>query len=139
VNEDHRPRPLQTIDTPLGLFELLEGGVIFWTVSLGTVLNAQTAEEAYASVNALASGDPVAIFGDARGLGFADYRARRMLAESEIDGRVATGIVVSNRVIRFLANQYARQVGRTRPVRVFDVPAEAIEWGAEKVRMAVET
>ncbi len=130
---------LQSIDTSLGPFELLEGGVIFWTVSLGTVLNEQTAREAYRSVSALASGEPVAIIGDARGLGFADYRARGMLADSEIEGRVATGIVVSSRVIRFLANQYAKQVSRTRTIQVFDRPSDAIEWGAEQVRLATES
>lgn len=139
VNNNRPRRSLETIETSLGPFELLEGGVIFWTVSPGTVLNEETARAAYASVSALASGDPVAIIGDARGLGFADFRARRMLADSEIDGRVATGVVVSNRVIRFLANQYAKQVGRTRTIRIFDMPAEAIEWGAEHVRLVVET
>ncbi len=129
---------LQSIETPLGPFERLEGGVIFWTVSLGTVLDEDTAQRAYDAVVALAPGDPVAIIGDARALGFADFRARKLLSESEIHGRVATGVVVSNRVIRFLADQYAKQVGRTRTIRVFDDPGQAIEWGAAEVRRAEE-
>ena len=138
MSTDEPRRSLRTIETPLGPFELLEGGVIFWTVSLGIVLNEETAREAYTAVTALTSGDPVAIIGDARGLGFADHRARRWLADSDVDGRVATGIVVSSRVIRFLANQYAKQVSRTRTIRIFDRPDEAIEWGAEQVRLAIE-
>ena len=121
-----RSRALRTIDTPLGQFELLQGGVIFWTVALVTVLDERMAKQAYASVGALAPGDPVSIIGDARGLGFADRKSRDVLAASEIPGRVATGVIVSSAVIRVLANQYAKQVG-DRPFRVFSSEAEAIE------------
>ncbi len=127
---------LRTVETSLGPFELLDGGVIFWTVSHGTVLDEETARSAYESVASIAPGEPVAIIGDARGLGFADYRARKMLSESEIEGRVATGVVVSSRVIRFLANRYAAQVGSSRVICVFDDASEAIEWGAAQVRLA---
>jgi hypothetical protein len=133
VEETPRRRALKSIDTPLGTFELLEGNVIFWTVALGTVLDERTAREAYASVGALASGEPVAIIGDARGLGFADRKARDVLAASEIPGRVATGVIVSSAVIRVLANQYAKQVG-DRPFQVFSSEADAIEWGLEQVQ-----
>jgi hypothetical protein len=75
----------------------------------------------------------VAIIGDARNLGFADKDARSILAESEVPGRVATGVVISSPVVRVLANLYATQVGRRRPFRVFDSEQEAISWGAAQV------
>ena len=128
-------RNIGRIETDLGPFELLEGGVIFWTVSFGTVLDEVTAKKAYEAVAALASGDPVAIIGDARGLGFADRKSRELLAASEIPGRVATGVIVSNAVVRFLANQYAKQVG-DRPFRVFGSETDAIEWGLAQVAAA---
>lgn len=132
--DDHHP--LQRIETPLGPFELLEGGVVFWTVAGGTVLDERTAVEAYDAVRALASGEPIAIIGDARGLGFADRKARDLLADSRIEGRVATGVIVANPVIRFLANQYAKQIGDKRAFRVFGSTHDAINWGAEQVRLA---
>jgi hypothetical protein len=127
--------PLRSVETPLGRFDLLEGGVLFWTVSTGTVLDRTTAQEAYDTVNALAPGDPIAIIGDARGLGFADRGARELLANSSIEGRVATGVIASNRMIRFLANRYAKQVG-DRAFGVFDSEPEAIAWAAEQVQIA---
>ena len=130
-----RSRALSSIDTPLGQFELLEGGVIFWTVALGTVLDERTARQAYDSVAALASGEPIAIIGDARGLGFADRKSRDLLAASQIPGRVATGVIVSSAVIRVLANHYAKQVG-DRPFQVFSSEADAIEWGVEQVAVS---
>jgi hypothetical protein len=138
MSEHARRRPLRSIDTPLGEFELLDGGVIFWTVAFGTVLDEATATEAYAAVRELASGGPVAIIGDARGLGFADRKARDLLASSQIDGRVGTGVIVGNPVVRFLAKQYARRVGSQRPFRVFDSETDAIEWGVRLVRNAGE-
>lgn len=128
---------LEGIETQLGRFELLDRGVVFWTVALGTVLDEQTAQSAYESVAGLASGQPIAIIGDARGLGFADRKARDVLAASEIPGRVATGVIVSSAVIRVLANQYAKQIG-DRPFRVFSSEAEAIAWGREQVALATE-
>lgn len=128
-------RSIGRIVTDLGTFELLEGGVIFWTVSLGTVLDEETAQKAYEAVAALASGAPVAIIGDARGLGFADRKSRDLLAASEIPGRVATGVIASNAVVQFLANQYAKLV-RDRPFRVFGSETDAIEWGLQQVEAA---
>ena len=136
MNEVVRRRALKTIESPLGPFELLEGGVLFWTVSPGTYLDDQTAQEAYDAVNALAPGDPVAIIGDARELGFANRKAREMLSRSQIEGRVATGVIVSNPIIRFLANQYGRKVNETRLFKVFSTETDAISWAAEQVRRA---
>lgn len=135
MREEHERLPLRSLETALGTFELLEGGVLFWTVEVGTFLDETAAREAYAAVNALAPGDPIAIIGDARRLGFADRHARDLLASSEIEGRVATGVIVASRPIRFLANQYAKQVG-DRAFEVFESESEAIAWGAERVRAA---
>ena len=129
-------RPLESIDTPLGRFDLLDGGVIFWTVAIGTVLDEATAAAAYDAVRALASGGPVAIIADARGLGFADRTARDLLAASRIEGRVGTGVIVGNPVVRFLAGQYARRIGSERPYRIFDSEAAALDWAADLVRDA---
>lgn len=135
MNPGSNRHVLESIETQLGTFELLEGGVIFWTVALGTVLDERAAKAAYDSVAALASGQPIAIIGDARGLGFADRKSRDLLAASDIPGRVATGVIVSSAIIRVLANQYAKQVG-DRPFLIFSSEAEAIAWGMKQVALA---
>lgn len=127
---------MRSVETSVGIFELLEGGVLFWTVSFGAVLDERTARHAYDAASALASGEPVAIVADARELGFANRRARELLGESQIEGRVATAVIVRGAVIRFLAEQYARRVGETRPFEIFEDEVEAIGWAIDRVRDA---
>jgi hypothetical protein len=113
--------------------------VIFWTVAFGTVLDETTAREAYEATSGLASGGPVAIIGDARGLGFADRASRDLLAASDIEGRVGAGVIVGNPVVRLLAGQYARRIGSERPFRILASEAAAIAWAADLVRQSGRT
>ena len=66
---------------------------------------------------------------------FADRKARDVLAGTDIEGLVATGVIVSNRVVRYLAEQYARQTEGRRPFKIFNVESEAIEWANEQLRV----
>lgn len=131
-------RPLRTIETPVGPFDLLEGGIVFWTVSFGSVIDERMARKAYEATLDLAEGGRVAIVVDARGLGFADRGARDLLADTEIEGRVSTAVVVAGRIVRWLANQYARQVEGRRLIRIFNAEGEAIAWSLEQLRKARE-
>ena len=128
------PNDARPIDTGVGRFELRADGVIFWEVAFGSTINENSAREAAAAAKALASGKPVVIIADARGLGFADRKARDVFADAKIEGRVATGVIVSSRVVRYLAEQYARQTEGRRPFRIFDSEGDAIEWASEQLR-----
>ena len=125
---------IRPIDTGVGRFELRADGVIFWRVAFGSTIDENSAREAAAAAKAMASGAPVVIIADARGLGFADRKAREVFADAEIEGRVATGVIVSSRVVRYLAEQYARQTEGKRPFRIFNSEREAIEWASEHLR-----
>ncbi len=130
-SNDARP-----IDTGVGRFELRADGVIFWKVAFGSTIDENSAREAEAAAKALASGDPVVIIADARELGFADRKARDVFADAEIEGNVATGVIVSSRVVRYLAEQYARQTEGKRPFAIFNVESAAVEWANEQLRNA---
>ena len=118
----------------MGRFELRDNGVIFWKVAFGSTLDENSAREAGAAAKALASGGPVVIVADARGLGFADRKARDVFAGTDIDGLVATGVIVSSRVVRYLAEQFARQTEGKRPFRIFRLENEAIHWAGDQLR-----
>ena len=130
-HDDARP-----IDTGVGRFELRSNGVIFWNVAFGSTIDENSAREAAAAAKALVSGDPVVIIADARGLGFADRKARDVFADADIGGRIATGVIVSSRVVRYLAEQYARQTEGKRPFRIFNSESDAIEWASDQLRHA---
>jgi hypothetical protein len=125
----------RVIDTQVGRFELIDPGIIFWRVTFATTLDGDSAGEAAAAAKVLASGAPVVIVADASGLGFADRKARDVFAGTDIEGLVATGVIVSNRVVRYLAEQYARQTEGRRPFKIFNVESEAIEWANEQLRV----
>lgn len=127
------PRP---IETGVGRFELRASGVIFWKVAFGSTIDENSAREAAAAAKALASGAPMVIIADARGLGFADRKARDVFADAGIEGRIATGVIVSSRVVRYLAEQYARQTEGKRPFRIFNSESEAIEWASDQLLSA---
>lgn len=128
----------RVIETQVGRFELLEPGIIFWKVAFAATLDEDSAGEAAAAAKALASGQPVVILADARELGFADRKARDVFADSDIEGRVATAVIVSNRVVRYLAEQYARQTEGRRPFAVFNSERDAIDWAGEQLRRATD-
>ncbi len=125
----------RAIETRVGRFELIEPGIIFWTVSFAATLDGDSAGEAAAAAKTLASGEPVVILADARGLGFADRKARDVFAGTDIEGLVATGVIVSNRVVRYLAEQYARQTEGRRPFEIFNVESAAVEWATDQLRV----
>lgn len=126
----------QEIETGVGRFELRGNGIIFWKLSFGSTLDEGSAMEAAEAAKALAFGGPVVIIADARELGFADRRAREVLGDAEIEGRVATGVIVSSRVVRYLAEQYARQTAGRRPFEIFNHEGPAIEWANEQLERA---
>ena len=128
------PGDARPIETGVGRFELRADGVIFWSVSFGSTIDENSAREAAAAAKALASGEPVVIIADARQLGFADRKARDVFADAEIEGRVATGVIVSSRVVRYLAEQYARQTEGKRPFRIFNTESEAVTWAHDQLR-----
>jgi hypothetical protein len=124
----------RVIETRVGRFELIEPGIIFWRVSFAATLDGDSAGAAAAAAKALASGEPVVILADASGLGFADRKARDVFAETDIDGLVATGVIVSSRVVRYLAEQYARQTEGRRPFEIFNFESAAVEWATDQLR-----
>jgi hypothetical protein len=129
----------RVIETQVGRFELIEPGIIFWRVAFASSLDGYSAGEAASAAEALASGEPVVILADASGLGFADRKARDVLAEANIEGLVATGVIVSSRVVRFLAEQYARQTeGRGRAFEIFNAESVAMAWASEQLGRATE-
>lgn len=127
------PGDASVIHTGVGRFELRADGVIFWQVAFGSTIDENSAREAAAAAKTLASGRPVVIIADARGLGFADRKARDIFADTDIEGRLATGVIVSSRVVRYLAEQYGRQTAGKRPFRIFNSESEAIEWASEQL------
>ena len=125
----------QVIDIQVGRFELIDPGIIFGRVTFATTLDGDSAGAAASAAKALASGAPVVILAHASGLGFADRRARDVFAGTDIEGLVVTGVIVSNRVVRYLAEQYARQTEGRRPFEILNVESEAIEWANEQLRV----
>lgn len=124
--------------SPIGAMELFEDGVIVHTIDEGAIVDTEAAAGVLETTRMLADDEPVAVVVDLRNVGFADKSSRSMFASDPAGGaEVATALVASARVSRFLADLFLRELP-ARPTLVFEDVTAAREWAAQQLRVHLE-
>ncbi len=127
------------VSSPIGVMELLEGGVIWHELELAANVRYGDAQEVLRLTEELAAGRPVAVVVDMRRIGFADDDSRMAFSKSDAGGvEVATALLVQGTVAEFLAKRFTQRTPPSRSTRMFQSDRQALEWSFEQLREARE-
>ncbi len=125
--------------TPIGEMRLFDDGVIVHTIDEGALVDEHVAAGVLEATRTLASGRPVAVVVDLRGVAFANQASRNAFATDPAGGvEIATALVAGPRVSEMLAGLFLREQP-VRPTSVFENPDEAQAWAAEQLRIHLDS
>ncbi len=125
--------------SPIGEMRPFDDGVIVHTPDEGALVDEHLAAGVLEATRTLAGGRPVSVVVDLRRVAFADQASRSAFAADPAGGvEIATALVAGPWVSELLANLCLREKP-LRPTSVFESPEEARAWGAEQLRIHVES